>query len=450
MKKLFLLLISGALALGANAQNANSVVFTSYKHKTPIEKDAPVYFKTNTANTNQKTTAGGSRWYDYLPFIEAAAGSLNGAIMPIWHNNQVLQRFSTGLDTINYTSAAQYFDPVGFGASGFTGWKDASVYPDATIHVSAGNAYTVDSISIAGGYVEVANRPAGIVDTLILSVAQSSGIWTLNKTDYSWISNYTTQNQLLSTGPYKADSINKALISNVGNPLTDRKYWKVPLFDADRDPEDAQGNITTKQWNFEVPGGLNVPAGGAFSVSVTFKSGDTWTPGVDSFSHFHHFMPLSSYIAANAYMKYYYYDMNDRNASTMMFSFDTGRYIPSIIIEGLNTNSYRYEYHQIAAKITCPTCATVSVDDIEGNIISANAYPNPATAEVRIPFALKAAADVNVTMTNTVGQVVKSATISNTTKDEATFSVSDLSNGVYFYTVLANGERQTGRVVVNH
>ncbi len=101
-------------------------------------------------------------------------------------------------------------------------------------------------------------------------------------------------------------------------------------------------------------------------------------------------------------------------------------------------------------KLSCPTCPTLSVATVKGNILSANAYPNPAATEVRVPFELKAAANVNVTITNTVGQVVKAANMGNITKGEAVISVSDLTNGVYFYTVDADGQRQTGRVVVNH
>jgi hypothetical protein len=455
MKKLLLLVAGGAFALsaGAQSQTNKSVVFLpTHKDRTPTEKTVPVKLAKYTNSTNNKTTAGGSRWYDYLPYIQAAGGALTGAVMPIWHNNQVLQNFTSGLDTINYLSAAQVINPVGFGTSGFNGWKDASVYPDATIQVSAGNAYVVDSIRIGGAYVKNPNRPTNIVDTLILTVSPSSGQYTLTLANYSWLPTYTNQNSLIALSPLKIDSINKTTYSDVGDPVTGRKTWKVPLFDADRTAPDAQGNITTNDWFFEVPGGgLNVAAGGSFAIAVTFKTGESnIPPATDTFSEYHNFMPLSSFIQANAPMKYFYYTEGDRNMSNMMFFSDSGSYLPSVIIEGINQPSYRYEYHQFAARITCATCPTVSVDDVAGNIIATNAFPNPATDEVRVPFSLKAAADVTVNLTNTMGQVVKSQKMGNTAKGEAVMSVSDLANGVYFYTVESNGQRQTGRVVVSH
>ena len=105
--------------------------------------------------------------------------------------------------------------------------------------------------------------------------------------------------------------------------------------------------------------------------------------------------------------------------------------------------------HRFAFHVDCPTCPTLSVADIQKDIV-ANAYPNPATDEVRVPFTLKATADVNVTLTNLMGQVVKSQNMGNTAKAEAVFSTSDLANGVYIFTVEANGQRTTGRFVVAH
>jgi hypothetical protein len=105
--------------------------------------------------------------------------------------------------------------------------------------------------------------------------------------------------------------------------------------------------------------------------------------------------------------------------------------------------------HRFAFHVDCPTCPVLNVADINTDIV-VSAYPNPAADEVRVPFTLKTAADVNVTLSNVMGQVVKSQNMGSTAKAEAVFSTSNLPNGVYIYTVEANGQRQTGRVVVSH
>ena len=78
------------------------------------------------------------------------------------------------------------------------------------------------------------------------------------------------------------------------------------------------------------------------------------------------------------------------------------------------------------------------------------AYPNPANNAINIPFSTVATADVHVSVTNITGQILKNQTFSNAKVGTAKFSTSDLSNGIYFYTVEASGAKNTGRFVVTH
>jgi len=49
-----------------------------------------------------------------------------------------------------------------------------------------------------------------------------------------------------------------------------------------------------------------------------------------------------------------------------------------------------------------------------------------------------------------MGQTVAVQRLGNTGSSKAIFNVASLSNGIYFYTVDAGGERKTGRFVVAH
>ena len=81
------------------------------------------------------------------------------------------------------------------------------------------------------------------------------------------------------------------------------------------------------------------------------------------------------------------------------------------------------------------------------------ARPNPAQSQFTVPVTLKAAAEVSVTLTNPMGQVVSTQNLGKVAAGQtaaAVFNTSALANGVYFYTVEAGGERTTNRVVVSH
>jgi hypothetical protein len=80
------------------------------------------------------------------------------------------------------------------------------------------------------------------------------------------------------------------------------------------------------------------------------------------------------------------------------------------------------------------------------------AYPNPANTEVNIPFVMAQDANVKITLTNMVGQVVKTQNIKAAAGQslKATFATSDLAAGIYIYNVEANGQHTNGRISVAH
>ncbi len=82
-----------------------------------------------------------------------------------------------------------------------------------------------------------------------------------------------------------------------------------------------------------------------------------------------------------------------------------------------------------------------------------NAYPNPANTTFSIPVTATSSKNVSVSLSNMLGQVVKTQTLGNMGAGQtktAVFNTSDIASGVYNYTVEANGERVNGRVVISH
>ncbi|MBS1773464.1 MAG: T9SS type A sorting domain-containing protein [Bacteroidetes bacterium] len=454
MKKLFLLIMSGCAALSSTAQSqnipfapkANNVAKEAVVERNLIYKDAPLY-KMGTAN---KTTAGGKRWYsqydlvnNYIPGNQIL--DANDFLIPIWFDSTVRQRFNTGLGTVNFSSVYQTIDPFANKT-----YNDA-VFAGNIVINPAWNNYTIDSVMVTGAYIKMKARPTSVVDTLVLSVIPMDNItYYIPKTNATYgskISNYTSKDTVWAFAPVNVDSVNRAAFPPTGGT---RAYWKVPLTDADRDTVTSTGSVTVRNWTFALPSSLSIPFGQRFSVTATFKSGDTWTKNVDSVTNFHRFMPLFSQVASGSYMPYYRDVYGDRSMSGLMFSTDSSQYSPSLFIEIYNSSTYDKEFVAIGGYVNCPTCFILDVSKLAENISEVNAFPNPTQTALNIKFSLKEATETKVNITNAIGQVVMTQDMGNVSNGTATFQVENLANGVYFYTVDANGQRSTNRFVINH
>ncbi len=91
-----------------------------------------------------------------------------------------------------------------------------------------------------------------------------------------------------------------------------------------------------------------------------------------------------------------------------------------------------------------------SVAIVNSNLEEINIYPNPASSVINIQGKLKVAADVQVTITNTLGQVVAKTNYDNTgTEFSHAIPVSALSNGLYMVTINAGGVSHVEKIIVN-
>ncbi|OSZ79436.1 hypothetical protein CAP35_14635 [Chitinophagaceae bacterium IBVUCB1] len=453
MKKLFLLMCAGVVAIGANAQQKEvGVPFVKGNKvvkKMEVNRDLNIIPAPAPTAAN-KTTAGNNRWYNHYDamnqLVLGNALDNNDFVFPIWFDSTVRQRFSTGLGTINFTSVAQTIDPIGSqplnDPGGFTG----------DIRINSWNSYTVDSVEIRGAYIKMSSRPTSIVDTLIFSVVPMDNVtYYMAKSNPNYgskVSQYTTADTMWASAPIYADSVGRSAFAPTGGT---RAFWKVPLFDADRDT--ATGTtVTVRTRRYKVPGsGLVMPAGTRrFALTCTFKSGDTWTKNVDSVTKFHRFQPLAGASTANGAMPYVYTSLTDRSGSSIMFSTDTNSYTPTILIEIYNTNDFDQEFINMGAFVKCTDCWAVNVANASTLKADVKAVPNPAQNEVAISFGTNVIAETKISILNTMGQVVATQNMGNVASGIAKFSTANLTNGIYFYSLEANGQRVTNRFVVAH
>ncbi|PZF72444.1 T9SS type A sorting domain-containing protein [Taibaiella soli] len=445
MKRFLLLSTFGVLALGANAQFKQNFTPVSggenfHKIVRPVTTPRPV----------NKTTSGGGRWYN-AAFAYASANQIDdvtfddadhAALCLMWQDSTVRYSDDTTIG-ITYQSMAQMFQP------------QATVFTDPTIDYNAGqigisnsDAYTIDSVKIRGRYER---QYTGYTDTMILRVVYETS--SMNFAEFSFDAT-TTANHGIDTfsailwdlSDYQTNPVTQIPYSTgTGKTLRDTTFI-IPLNDATFADSSADGlhEIAT-------PVGLSMLAGKKASVSATFKSGTNYVAG-QADTAYNYFAFMSHKTNAGDFVTYF---AGDRNISYMLtkdsqqVNTTLGLYYPTI---GFTNQAYPYELHDVSWKVTCNTCNTTGINT-PGKVVAVKAYPNPAINTVNIPVTVSDKANVEVSLINTIGQVVDVKSLGNVNAGQtatATFSTAKLANGIYIYSVNADGQRTTGRIAVSH
>jgi hypothetical protein len=327
--------------------------------------------------------------------------------------------------------------------------------PDGTlIGITQADGYRVDSISVGGFYARNLNNST-TVDTLRFAIVYGDFTDGSNIPESGFVSND------IRFGSIFHDSFANTATSLQGGP-------SIVIRDIYLTTADTGIGSTIPM--FTVPVGLDVPAGNAVAVSVTFKSGDdgNYTPYTDTAF-------LGTGWNANNPYKYGMfrpvffeenkgqqptYKKGDYNAGYVKFlppyrfqSWEI-QYLPHW---AFTTGDFQTEWPYVNYFITCATCKVVtdipdpvdheSVAEVNGIINQVNAYPNPAQDFVRIPVTLSKSADVTINLMNSVGQVLQTQNLKgNSVVGE--FNTATLPAGVYIYSVEADGYRTTGRLSI--
>ncbi len=471
MNKLLLLGAVSILSVSATAQTG-SKVSTAPKN---VQKNIARAISTSAASLSRnatpatpvttgsnKGTAGTmSRWYvapealaNYAGVpIADIYGSALATFKPMWQDSSVRYVDPSLTDSISasgiaYQSIAQTFHP------------QSSLYNDLNTpqnvgqqEIKAGDSYTIDSIRIRGSYSRIAGTTT--VDTLIFATVTETA--TKKFSNFSFGAGVNTNHGIdtfsfiaWDSSDYQVAPITQISYgSQTGGFLNTPVIYKLPMTATTFADSNLDGTHT-----LTVPAGISVVAGAKAAVSITFKSGAPYTPGtrIDKYNFFSF---LSHETLAGGYIVY---PVGDKNMSSVVLSDTTN----ATVGNGLNyyyptigfTAPFDAEAHNISFLASCTTCSPVSVKNTEAAVEEVVARPNPANNELFVPVTLKStAADVAVTLTNPMGQLVAKQNLGKVAAGQtatATFNTAALSSGVYFYTVEAAGTRTTNRVVVAH
>lgn len=434
-------------------QSTKSVVFNENSLQTPTKEienasRAPLG-GIKAQGTANKTTANVPTWFDMGSILYSSATSKFYYNM-VYQDSNLTYVGSSGPVHIFNHGLGMSFDPT-----------DSSFFSDASagqiqdydyvpgFRVRNSNSYSVDSIAFSSKYYRNQADPT-IVDSMIIYVAKVATAASTTNPPGLFDLQFTASQERFVTAWF--DSSTSELSPLI--PVSARQRIAIPLDQAFHADTATNGfsNITGN--GIALPSVINCGPGEKILAYVMFKSAT---------QH-----PLHTPATSANHMRMYSYDFRGLDLAPIQnktsthaglvatsqikyeepgsdFTFE-GRsvLIPSIAYatDGLMTD--------MAFRVTCAQCDPTGIKETASVINNTNVYPNPANGQVTITFNVKEATDVNVSITNTVGQVMKSQNAGKVAAGKAVFTTSDLASGVYFYTVEANGQRTTGRFVVAH
>ena len=484
MKKLFLLLATGLMAAGANAQSAStSLVFTK-DTKATIHPAAPGSTLgralENSKGTSRTTTGtGGGGWFNYVDSVLDKGVTISQPFsfttMYFWQDTAATFRYNDAgtTGTIGYgvpSFGYSYNVSTGLGLDPFaTTWTGSNT----CITITPTNAYTIDSVIVLGIY----GRPNGATynDQLKFSFVYGDGSGTSNMpigyfTDATLLGWYSlaSPDTALWFPQMFWDSASNMATSAPGVTVAPVTY----SFNLG-----ASDTSTTFLFGKVFPVNVPVPAGNMAAMSVSFVSGATTFPpfpdtaaveNSDGSFNYGDFQPAVAYNTdASGNVMFPAYNGGEPGV-TATGDYTTGyfktegatdgngwspEYVPNWALSGSTGGAYYQQYPYIIYHVTCSTCVNSCSEGIKAkvdNITSVNEYPNPAADQATIAFKLAAPSDVTITISDMMGQVLSTQNVTGTSNGKAVINTSVLPTGVYFYTFSANGERKTGRIVVAH
>ena len=468
MKKILLLIISGIFALSAFAQQRiPSIVVNRTIQQKAAARNHGTRVKSNQLGArfaNKTTSPGtGGAWYDYAGTISGAGSSLDTGLFALYIWQDTAAIFADVPDT-NYIGYgipdSSYYYPTSLGVL-FNPMDSAWVPSGNFIPPSSG--YTIDSVTIIGIY----GRPIGVTytDSIKLTFVYGDGSSTSNM-PFS----YFNDNVYISLLGYPAgdssiyfpeilwDSLlNTATGGTTGiAPIT----YTFPLTAADT----SVANLFMRTY----PINIVVPDSNFTGMSISFISGATSFPAfplkdtiryADGLFKYGCFMPVVASIHDTG--TWLYPPVTGVTSPTIKITddftpgyfkiervddyFDSSYlpdwFSPSFGSTPLQTPDVLFHAYRVG-HLEAPTANSIA------NKVTA--YPNPASNEVTITYQLNNTDDVTVSVTDILGQVVNEQRINSVSGGNVVVNTALLSQGVYFYTVTANGQRNTGRIVVVH
>ncbi len=422
---------------------------------------------------NAKTTNGGSRWYNYPDYINLVGLLIDSYPTYFWHRDNSLWAYgapSTFYDTGHVVSLGMVLDPF---ASGF---NDTNYY-NGIIGISSGDSYVFDSVAVYGLYP----RPKpNVTDTLRFSFfygngSSSSNIFTkyltYDSSTQDLFSDYSLSNtDTLFTVSVKEDSMLQLAASVSAGPTIITQDF---ILDSSVVGDTLSDG--TSYFQVKIPGsGINIPAGNWVGCTYTFISGDAsfvpldtvWLDNNNNNSFatnqykYNVFRPITVChgVLYPAFFPNYYPPIVDAN--TGLFEIQPNDTWPHeytstyLLTSGPGVASI-LQYPSMDFHLSCMGCSILSRHGQSSTtnvnmVTTIRGYPSPARDALYVSFNLNQASNVNISISDLLGRKLISNNVENVVSGSVKFDISSLANGIYLYTLNANGTQRTERFIIEH
>jgi len=398
---------------------------------------------------------------DNSPRVSKAKTTLSKADRSEWYNPLGILangNFKTYIGFMMNDSLAKYVDDQGAPSQGRTFQAAAVIVDpkddaidlgaDPTIKMSKFTNYTVDSIEFRYSYVRRVDNtldglgnPVPVVDTLFVY--------------------YFTGTQISRTQTIQGLT---SRFGYVGYDFAKRRPNNFTKVDTVLLTADAStGKPTSTGWSsgnlgLKAPAGLTVNANGGSNANnlvayaFQFKNGTTYD---DTYTYEDRRDSLST--INNKWVNYfcYRYGANEGTPLSGTF-FNSSLFVPQRFSYGV-TNGWTGWYpgqgftNDLYLDAGMKLSSTnIAVKEVPNSFSLGDVYPNPASNDVTISFNLKANNNVKISVVNLLGQELISVVNDKFSagSNEVKFNVSNLTAGVYIYTMTVDGVSQSQKFII--
>ena len=394
------------------------------------------YHKENMRQLNAKTTE--SRWYNFAFAIDDILGGIGSLA---WNNlfpdSTILVNYASGYGGTWVHMLGNTLDPK-------SDWFNDPSFAPGEMYINQHMPYTVDSVGMQFYYWRNHPDPT-IVDTLVFEV---------------WSNNVPSDLPIYFFGPtsavsqsYGVDTLRFGAYEfhahDLSSKATDKRTYKFPMTEAFANDTLIDGSVIAYVNTSDLP---EVQPGRIVAVSAKFIPGYTWTPNLDTLVQKNRLVFLS--YEENGQDTWSNYTKNDYNEShiTIPTSLDpdpNNTWYEFQIPEWAFSNaSFAYENHFFYYKLTAEP--TNVERPTETTLTLSQNQPNPFSNTTTIRYTLSDATNVSFDLFDQTGRKVMSINRGVEAAGMHTLDIdaSNLTNGVYFYTLTAGNQRATKKMVV--
>jgi len=432
MKKLLLSMMMVAFVAVTFAQQPVSD-FSDRKSTDQINFDLK-FHKENMSMQNAKATK--SRWYNYAYAIDDILG---GIASLSWNNlfpdSTILVNYSSGYGGTWIHKLGNTLDPI-------SDWfNDPGFFP-GELYINNHMPYTVDSVGVHFYYWRNHPDPT-IVDTLVIEVF-SNNISSDFPVYFFGPASQASANYGVDTIRFNAFLFNA---HDLSSKATDKRTYKFLLTEAFANDTLPDGSLIAYVNTSDLP---QVNPGKVVGTAVKFIPGYSWTPNIDTLVTKNRLVFLS--YEENGADTWSNYTKGDYNASHIAIptSLDPASswYEFQIPEWAFTAASFSYENHLFYYKLTANDDFVARPTE---NIITLSQnQPNPFGQSTTIRYTLSDAANVSFDLYDQTGRKVMTINRGLETSGMHSLEIdaSQLSNGIYFYTLTAGNHKATRKMVV--